>query len=135
MNRYPEFTEFHKGDSALAGIPQPAVASVETEGTETPEERLEASYQELQNSLASEVLELVKESSPLFFETLVVKLLVAMGYGGSIEDAGRAVGKSGDDGIDGIIKEDKLGLDSLYIQAKKWTRVLVALPYKPSPEV
>jgi len=65
-------------------------------------------------------LTLIKECTPDFFEELVVKLLVKIGYGGSIQDAGKAIGKSGDEGIDGIIKEDKLGLDAIYIQAKKW---------------
>jgi len=66
----------------------------------------------------------VKKSSPTFFEKLVVDLLVAMGYGGSRSDAGQAVGQSGDGGIDGIIKEDKLGLDVVYIQAKRWNGVV-----------
>lgn len=74
----------------------------------------------LRSALANEVLEAVKKSTPRFFEELVVDLLVAMGYGGSVTDAGKAVGRSGDGGIDGIIKEDKLGLDVIYIQAKRW---------------
>lgn len=86
----------------------------------TPEEILENSYQDLRNQLANELLELVMQCPPEFFENLVVDLLVAMGYGGSRSDAGRAVGKSGDDGIDGIIKEDRLGLDVVNIQAKRW---------------
>lgn len=87
---------------------------------QTPEETLEASYQNLRRSLAQELLDKIKQASPAFFETLVIDLLVAMGYGGSRKDAGEAVGRSGDDGIDGIIKEDKLGLDAIYIQAKRW---------------
>jgi restriction system protein len=83
----------------------------ETDASQTPEEQLVASHQVLRNSLAADLLEVVKKSSPTFFEKLVIDLLVAMGYGGSAEDAGRAVGGSGDDGVDGIIKEDKLGLD------------------------
>ena len=86
----------------------------------TPEEVLESSYQELRNALADELLEQVKKCSPHFFERLVVELLVAMGYGGSLADAGQVIGKPGDEGIDGTIKEDKLGLDVLYIQAKRW---------------
>jgi len=77
----------------------------------------EKAYLELRNSLADELLSQVQENSPEFFEQLVVKLLVKMGYGGSIKDAGQAMGRSGDEGIDGIIKEDKLGLDVIYIQA------------------
>jgi len=89
--------------------------------TSTPEEMIEAGFQKLQRNLAHDILEKVMESSPEFFEKLVVELLVNMGYGGSREDAGRAVGRSGDEGIDGIIKEDKLGLDIIYIQAKRWS--------------
>ena len=81
---------------------------------------LEYGYQKIRQDLALEVLNRVKASSPSFFERLVVELLVRMGYGGSRKDAGEAVGKSGDEGIDGIIKEDRLGLDVIYIQAKKW---------------
>jgi restriction system protein len=78
----------------------------------------------LHNALADELLEKVKSSSPAFFERLVVELLVAMGYGGSLADAGQAIGRTGDDGIDGIIKEDKLGLDVLCIQAKRWEKTV-----------
>jgi restriction system protein len=70
--------------------------------------------------LASEVLEKAKACSPAFFERLVVELLVKMGYGGTREDAGKAIGRSGDEGIDGIINEDRLGLDVIYLQAKRW---------------
>ncbi|MBE0645586.1 MAG: restriction endonuclease [Bacteroidetes bacterium] len=87
----------------------------------TPEEQLMSSYQQLRGELAVELLEQVKSASPQFFERLVVELLVNMGYGGSMLDAGMAVGKSGDEGIDGTIKEDRLGLDVIYIQAKRWS--------------
>lgn len=87
---------------------------------ETPEEALETAYQKIRKSLASDILNKVTTLPPAFFERLVVELLVKMGYGGSIKDAGRAIGKSGDEGIDGTIKEDKLGLDIIYIQAKRW---------------
>lgn len=94
------------------------------EGTQTPEESLAASYLALRNALADEVLDRVRSCSPAFFERLVVELLVAMGYGGSRTDAGQAVGRSGDGGIDGIIKEDKLGLDVVCIQAKRWEKTV-----------
>jgi len=87
---------------------------------QTPEENLDRAYQRIRKSLAAELLNNVLELSPTFFERLVVELLVKMGYGGSIKDAGKAIGKSGDEGIDGTIKEDKLGLDIIYIQAKRW---------------
>ena len=90
----------------------------------TPEEALENAHQQLQETLAIEILENIKQCSPNFFESLVVDLLVSMGYGGSRKEAGQAVGKSGDGGIDGIIKEDRLGLDIIYIQAKRWENVV-----------
>jgi len=86
----------------------------------TPEEALETAYQSLRDDLGSDLLQQIKSSSPSLFEKIVVELLVKMGYGGSRQDAGRAIGKSGDEGIDGIIKEDRLGLDIIYIQAKRW---------------
>ncbi len=91
---------------------------------ETPEEALENIYQQLVKALSVEILENIKKCSPYFFENLVVDLLVSMGYGGSRKEAGQAVGKSGDEGIDGIIKEDRLGLDIIYIQAKRWDNVV-----------
>ncbi|HRI46275.1 MAG TPA: restriction endonuclease [Ignavibacteriaceae bacterium] len=90
----------------------------------TPEENLETSYQNIRKALVQEILTKIKILPPAFFEKLVVELLVKMGYGGSISDAGRAIGKSGDEGIDGIIKEDRLGLDLIYIQAKRWDGIV-----------
>lgn len=86
----------------------------------TPDEVIAATYQELRVNLAQELLDRLKSCSPAFFERFVVELLVKMGYGGSLADAGHAIGRSGDEGIDGIIKEDLLGLDVIYIQAKRW---------------
>jgi restriction system protein len=86
----------------------------------TPEEALESVHEKIRDSLAAEILEKLKSCSPSFFERLVIEVIVKMGYGGTRQDAGKAVGKSGDGGIDGIIKEDKLGLDTIYIQAKRW---------------
>jgi restriction system protein len=128
LSRFPEFQAFRERRPASSDDAPVRPASAEVEATQTPEERLESSFQELQNSLASEVLDAVKRTSPEFFERLVVKLLVAMGYGGSIQDAGKAVGRAGDEGVDGIIKEDKLGLDVVYIQAKKWGETVVGRP-------
>ncbi|MCE7913901.1 MAG: restriction endonuclease [Nitrosomonas sp. PRO4] len=89
--------------------------------TETPEELLERSYQNINEELVSSLLEQVKQCSPRFFEQLVVELLLKMGYGRNRFEAGKAIGKSGDDGIDGIISEDRLGLEAIYIQAKRWS--------------
>ncbi len=119
LRQFPSFVEFasvnrnEKEDSLII--------AVNNEPTEqTPEENLDSAYQRIRKSLAVELLNKVVDMSPSFFERLVVELLVKMGYGGSISDAGKAIGKSGDEGIDGTIKEDKLGLDIIYIQAKRW---------------
>ena len=116
LMKYPEFRIFRGYDGEGHAVP-PAV--VEQSESVTPAEQIEIAYQNIRKSLAIELLEKVKTSSPAFFERLVVDLLVRMGYGGSRADAGQAIGKSGDDGIDGIIKEDRLGLDLVAIQAKR----------------
>jgi restriction system protein len=123
LKQFKEFLEFQsiKNDSEKNGIEEEVI-------NRTPEESIEAEYTKLRENLISELLGKVKGLSPEFFERLVVDLLVSMGYGGSRKDAGKAVGKSGDDGIDGIIKEDKLGLDAVYIQAKKWDNAVVGRP-------
>jgi len=99
-----------------------------TLATETPLESIASHYDQLRDALASELLDHVKRCSPQFFERLVVLLVVRMGYGGSLKDAGQAIGRSGDGGIDGVIREDKLGLDSIYIQAKRWNDKPVGSP-------
>jgi restriction system protein len=90
------------------------------DSSSNPEETLELAHEKLRGELANELLSTVKACSPRFFETLVIDLLIAMGYGGSRVDAGQALGRTGDGGVDGIIKEDKLGLDFVYVQAKRW---------------
>ena len=115
LRQFPEFVEFQTPKQKDMGTPRP-----EPDDSATPEEEIEAAYKTLRESLVAELLETVKSCSPAFFEQLVVDLLVKMGYGGTRRDAGQAIGKSGDGGIDGIIKEDRLGLDIVYIQAKKW---------------
>jgi restriction system protein len=95
---------------------------------ETPEENLDRSYLKIREVLEVELLSKVKSCSPSFFEKLVIDLLVRMGYGGSNEEAARLIGKPGDEGIDGIIKEDRLGLDTIYVQAKKWDTTVVGRP-------
>jgi restriction system protein len=119
LGQFPEFAEFRSGrrsESDKEPAPLP-----DSESAETPEEQLEAAYERLRTDLSAEIIRSVKAASPQFFERLVVDLLVKMGYGGSREEAGRAVGQGGDEGIDGIINEDRLGLDVVYIQAKRWT--------------
>ena len=118
LRQFPAFLEFQNA-SRNDNESEEEIIIVET-NEQTPEENLDKVYQRIRKSLASELLNRVVELSPIFFERLVVELLVKMGYGGSIKDAGKAIGKSGDEGIDGTIKEDKLGLDIIYIQAKRW---------------
>lgn len=128
LEQYPEYLDFKLRRGEQKDVPkQQATISYthpsevpESPSDSTPEELFSQAYQRLRNNLEAELLEQVKSSTPAFFERLVIDLLVTMGYGGSRRDAGRAIGKSGDGGIDGIIKEDKLGLDVIYIQAKRW---------------
>lgn len=119
LEQFPEFLEFRDRSSKDGNNDQ---SDEVQEGTQTPEEILEAGYQKLRRDLAQELLDQIMGCSAEFFEWLVVDLLVAMGYGGSRKDAGEALGRGGDGGIDGIIKEDKLGLDAVYIQAKRWDK-------------
>jgi restriction system protein len=116
LTQFPEFKAFREGSGKPVGGTPPVITVAE----QTPEETFEASYQSLRASVEQELIGRVKAASPSFFEGLVVQLLVAMGYGGSQADAGKAIGQSGDGGIDGVIKEDRLGLDTLYLQAKRW---------------
>ena len=118
LDQFPEFAEFRKGKVAPHGKTPPATP--DDDGGQTPEEALEAAHVQMTASLGTEVLERVNAGASAFFERLVVELLLKMGYGGSRTDAGQAVGKSGDEGIDGVISEDRLGLDVVYLQAKKW---------------
>jgi restriction system protein len=116
LSQFPEFMEFREISREATNEESKAHSSSE----QTPEEVLDQGYQVLRRQLAQDLLERVKKCSPSFFEQLVVNLLVAMGYGGSRADAGQAIGRSGDGGIDGTIKEDRLGLDIVYVQAKRW---------------
>jgi len=118
LRQFPAFLEFQNA-SRNNETDEDETTIIEN-SEQTPEESLDKAYQRIRKSLASELLNKVVDLSPAFFERLVVELLVKMGYGGSIKDAGKAMGKSGDEGIDGTIKEDKLGLDIIYIQAKRW---------------
>ncbi|AIP59368.1 restriction endonuclease [Burkholderia pseudomallei] len=124
LDQYPEFATFRQkktdyAQATVTPVSQPGVSAPEIDGS-TPEESFAQAYQRLRANLEAELLDQVKSSTPSFFERLVIDLLVAMGYGGSRQDAGSVIGRSGDGGIDGTIKEDKLGLDVIYVQAKKW---------------
>lgn len=122
LKQFSEFNEFlnrsrlEKDEATLISTKDPQEYFTDN----TPEEVLEDGYQLIKGNLVRDLLNSVKNSKPSFFEKLVVELIVAMGYGGSIKEAGHAIGKTGDEGIDGIIKEDLLGLDAIYLQAKKW---------------
>lgn len=118
LNQYESFRAFRVRGKETEGATK--LLPVDTSSEQTPEDAMAAAYEKVRKNLEAELLEQVKAVSPAFFERLVVDLVVAMGYGGSRQDAGRAVGRSGDGGIDGIIKEDRLGLDVIYLQAKRW---------------
>lgn len=116
LKRFPEFVEFQRPQK---GKVTEAIEQ-DIDETQTPEEEIETAYQRVRQELATDLLQTVTSCSPTFFERLVIDLLVKMGYGGTRRDAGQAVGRSSDGGIDGIINEDRLGLDIVYIQAKRW---------------
>lgn len=116
LAKYESFRDFYVGDVATAE----ELSQQEGVPSSTPREQLETAYRQLRRDLEQELLSRVLRAPPQFFEQLVVDLLVRMGYGGTVEDAGEALGRSGDGGIDGIIKEDVLGLDAVYVQAKRW---------------
>ena len=126
-DNYAGVREFTEGSRAGDGGESHA-HELSSTVAETPEESLEQAYQYLRRQLAKELLAQVKDMPPEFFERLVVELPVKMGYGGTLRDAGQAVGQSGDGGIDGIIKEDRLGLDVIYIQAKRYDEQAVGRP-------
>lgn len=115
LDQYPGHREFRAAATAQT-IERPTAESSDL----TPEEHLAVGYQDLRQALASDLLAKVMASPPEFFEQLVVDVVLAMGYGGSRQDAGRAVGRSGDGGIDGVISEDRLGLSTIFLQAKRW---------------
>jgi restriction system protein len=120
LDRYEEFQEFRSvsrrsGEEGASTEPDQA-----EEGEETPEEVLEQAYQRIRSDLTSELLMRLRGATPQFFESIVVEVLLKMGYGRNRAEAGRAIGKSGDEGVDGVISEDRLGLDAIYIQAKRW---------------
>ena len=116
LMQFPEFQEFSTSKKSTSGD----LEKLPNASDSTPEELLEESHLTLKSNVQEELLSKVKAAPPEFFESLVVELLVKMGYGGSREDAGRTIGGSGDGGVDGVINEDRLGLDVVYVQAKRW---------------
>ena len=122
LQQFPEYDRARRGDAAVSDAA--SVQTGETPNALTPEETIEQAHQILRRELVGEVLASIMKCTPAFFELLIVKLMIKMGYGGSRAEAGKAVGRSGDGGIDGIINEDRLGLDAIYLQAKRWEGVV-----------
>jgi restriction system protein len=122
LKQFPEYVAIRERNDSIEESQHNLAVSVDQ--LETPEELIENGAREIRRDLAGEILLRVKGCSPGFFERLVVELLVKMGYGGTRQDAGRAIGRSGDEGIDGVIHEDRLGLDVIYLQAKRWEGVV-----------
>ncbi len=122
LQQFPEYDRARRGDAAVSDAA--SLQTGETPNALTPEETIEQAHQILRRELVGEVLASIMKCTPAFFELLIVKLMIKMGYGGSRAEAGKAVGRSGDGGIDGIINEDRLGLDAIYLQAKRWEGVV-----------
>lgn len=126
LSRFPEFVEFQRSARPAAGEGNDSVVPAVANGS--PDDLIATGYRNRRMHVEKDVLDKVKSCSAEFFERLVVNLLTAMGYGGSLADAGEAIGKSGDGGVDGVIKEDRLGLEQIYIQAKRWDNTSVGRP-------
>ena len=118
LEQLPKYREWK--DSFSKRTKEEQTSTTKSVEGQTPEEAMEYGYQQMRDELAQQLLSQVKNASPTFFEKMVVELLVKMGYGGSMRDAAKVVGGISDEGIDGVIKEDRLGLDTIYVQAKKW---------------
>lgn len=116
LNQFEEYLEFR----GITGTTGTAAEPVQSAQDDTPEEAIDRAYEQLTSALADELLDKIVNAEPVFFEQLVVDLLIAMGYGGSRGEAGERLGQSGDGGIDGVIREDRLGLEAIYLQAKRW---------------
>jgi restriction system protein len=127
LESFEAFREFRSRNNQAPGTQPPAAnptTSPLTTDSATPEERAASAYREVRAALASDVLDRISEQSADFFEQVVLDVLQAMGYGGSRDDAAERLGRTGDEGIDGVIREDKLGLDLIYVQAKRWTNTV-----------
>jgi restriction system protein len=121
LMKQPDFREFYRNETNTASSTAETTAGTgSTESATTPEEQIETAYQALEGTLRADLLDRIAKNSPSFFEQLIVELLVAMGYGGSHKNAATQLGRSGDGGVDGVINEDRLGLDRLYVQAKRY---------------
>jgi restriction system protein len=124
LSTFPEYRQFRSPNQDDAEAPGPLPPTVVDTDADTPTERIESGWRELRIALAAELLERIGEQTPEFFEDVVLDVLRAIGYGGSREDAAERLGRSGDGGVDGVIREDQLGLDLIYVQAKRWTNTV-----------
>lgn len=124
LHQYPSFTEFYNSNTSPGTLTDAHVTDAEVPtlaSSITPEEQIETAFSSLQSSLRADLLQRILQNTPRFFEEVIVNLLVAMGYGGSHRNAAHQLGRSGDGGVDGVINEDRLGLDRVYVQAKRYT--------------
>lgn len=122
LRKYQDFLDFEartNGSDHNVAVSENLETKIE-DSSSTPDEMMRNAYERINNALAFELLEKVRDATPLFFERLIVELLLAMNYGGSAEEAGRNLGQSGDNGVDGVIDQDPLGVDQIYIQAKRY---------------
>ncbi|MBV8522614.1 MAG: restriction endonuclease, partial [Acetobacteraceae bacterium] len=121
LNQFAEFRRFKEKSAQGSGpAEQRQAEEVFEKSDETPDEVMRTAHKQVEAALAQDLLDRIYATPPAFFERLIVNLLLRMGYGGSATDAGRALGRSGDDGVDGVIDQDALGLDRVYIQAKRY---------------
>lgn len=125
LDQFREFQDFkvkvNEADGTTAAAPAQVSAPFSAQvGAETPDEALRKAHAAITGALAADLLDRVRQATPAFFERLIVELLLAMGYGGTSEEAGRALGQSGDDGVDGVIDQDPLGVDQIFVQAKRY---------------
>ncbi len=120
LNQFAEFRQFTKKSANDASQDAPLIEPPLVSRAETPDEVMRAAHKQVEIALGQDLLDRIRSAPPAFFERLIVNLLLGMGYGGSAADAGRAIGRSGDDGVDGVIDQDALGLDRVYIQAKRY---------------
>jgi restriction system protein len=132
LMKYPAFRAFIAGNSAPEGggkgKQEKAIETPTGNSPRTPEEQIEAAFIALQSALRADLLQRILQNSPNFFEVLIIELLVAMGYGGSHKNAATQLGRTGDGGVDGVINEDRLGLDQVYVQAKRYSSGTVGRP-------
>lgn len=120
LSKFDEFIEFRQRSSGERKKNEPVESTTSLPTDQTPDEIMRIAHRDIEKALRQELLERIHTNSPDFFEHLIVDLLVAMGYGGSVDDAGRRLGKTGDGGVDGVIDQDALGLDRVYLQAKRY---------------